>query len=249
MKILLLSCHAILEFDELKLFHELGLDVFSHGAYLRFNQPMEMRPAICAEDNTDEKILEQALNCTKENLPREFIDNFDIILVMHNPTWIINNWDKMSDKIVIWRTIGQSTSDVERSLAPYREKGLKIIRYSESERTLPNYIGEDAVIMFYKDANEFKDWNGNEKQIITVAQSMPSRATFCNYDMFLRATDRFQRKVFAVPGPITSEVSKGTLQLLREGATMVTSARDILDYYRARKRNFEIKPHILAQTP
>lgn len=49
---------------------------------------------------------------------------------------------------------------------------------------------------------------------------------------------RFKRKVFAVPGPITSEVSKGTLQLLREGATMVTSARDILDYFMLREPDF-----------
>ncbi|GAH94302.1 unnamed protein product, partial [marine sediment metagenome] len=102
---------------------------------------------------------ENALNCTKENLSREFIDNFDIILVMHIPHWITDNWDTIKDKKVIWRTIGQSTSDTERVLTPYREKGLKIIRYSENERTLPNYIGEDAVISFYKDPNELKDWN------------------------------------------------------------------------------------------
>jgi DNA processing protein len=42
---------------------------------------------------------------------------------------------------------------------------------------------------------------------------------------------KFKRKIFAVPGPITSEVSKGTLQLLKEGAGMATSAKDILEYY------------------
>ena len=29
---------------------------------------------------------------------------------------------------------------------------------------------------------------------------------------------KFGRKIFAVPGPITSEVSKGTIQLIKEGA-------------------------------
>lgn len=43
---------------------------------------------------------------------------------------------------------------------------------------------------------------------------------------------KFGRKVFAVPGPITTETSKGTLQLLREGAEMATSAKDILGYYK-----------------
>ena len=101
MKILYLSCHSILEYDELKLFHELGLDVFSHGAYMRFNQPSEMRPAIC-NDWGDERLVEQASNCTKENLSQEFIDNFDVILVMHIPNWITNNWAKLKDKTVIW---------------------------------------------------------------------------------------------------------------------------------------------------
>lgn len=36
------------------------------------------------------------------------------------------------------------------------------------------------------------------------------------------------RKVFAVPGPITSSLSKGPLKLLQQGATIVTSGRDIL---------------------
>ena len=211
MKILYLSCHAILEYDELKLFHELGLDAFSHGAYMRFNQPSEMRPAICAEDKTDEKLLLQAVNCTKESLSQEFIDNFDVILVMHIPTWIMDNWPKIKDKIVIWRTIGQSTSDVEGALAPYREKGLKIVRYSENERTLPNYIGEDAVIHFYKDENELKDWNGDEKQIITVAQAMPSRMAFCNFSTFIEATNGFQRRLFGPGNEMASYINGGTL--------------------------------------
>lgn len=37
------------------------------------------------------------------------------------------------------------------------------------------------------------------------------------------------REVFAVPGPITSELSDGTFKLIREGATPVANASDILD--------------------
>jgi len=42
---------------------------------------------------------------------------------------------------------------------------------------------------------------------------------------------KFGRKIFAVPGPLTSEVSKGTAQLIKEGAEVVTEARDILKDY------------------
>lgn len=45
---------------------------------------------------------------------------------------------------------------------------------------------------------------------------------------------KFGRNIFAVPGPITSEVSKGTSQLIKEGAALVTSAKDVLDYFNLR---------------
>ena len=44
-------------------------------------------------------------------------------------------------------------------------------------------------------------------------------------------TKRFGRKLFAVPGQLTSSVSQGTLQLIKEGANVVTSADDILAVY------------------
>jgi len=44
-------------------------------------------------------------------------------------------------------------------------------------------------------------------------------------------TLQYERKLFAVPGPITSLVSKGTIQLLKEGAGLVSSAKDVLEFY------------------
>jgi len=42
---------------------------------------------------------------------------------------------------------------------------------------------------------------------------------------------KYQRKLFALPGPITSKVSEGTNHLLKNGASLVTSSKDILDFY------------------
>ncbi|TSC94220.1 MAG: hypothetical protein CEN87_571 [Parcubacteria group bacterium Licking1014_1] len=42
---------------------------------------------------------------------------------------------------------------------------------------------------------------------------------------------KYGRKIFAVPGQITSEVSKGTIKLLKEGAEVAAEAKDILRYY------------------
>ena len=41
----------------------------------------------------------------------------------------------------------------------------------------------------------------------------------------------FKRRLFAVPGPLTSAFSKGTAQLIKEAAEIVTSAKDVMVSY------------------
>lgn len=43
---------------------------------------------------------------------------------------------------------------------------------------------------------------------------------------------KYGRKIFAVPGQITSEVSQGTIKLIKEGAEAVTCAQDILNFFK-----------------
>jgi len=43
---------------------------------------------------------------------------------------------------------------------------------------------------------------------------------------------KFGRKIFALPGQITSELSRGTIKLIREGAEAVSCANDILSFYK-----------------
>jgi DNA processing protein len=45
-------------------------------------------------------------------------------------------------------------------------------------------------------------------------------------------TKKYGRKIFALPGPITSELSKGTIKLIKEGAEPITEAKQILDFYK-----------------
>ncbi len=59
---------------------------------------------------------------------------------------------------------------------------------------------------------------------------------------------KFGRKIFAVPGPMTSDVSKGTAQLIKEGAEVVTEVKDILKHYNiALSKSYLAKPG-LAKT-
>jgi DNA processing protein len=51
----------------------------------------------------------------------------------------------------------------------------------------------------------------------------------------------FGRKVFAVPGPITSQLSKAPLELIEKGAKLVTSAQDILNELRIKNHELRTK--------
>lgn len=44
------------------------------------------------------------------------------------------------------------------------------------------------------------------------------------------------KKVFAVPGPITSQMSRGSIKLIKDGAILVSSAEDILDTLNIKKQ-------------
>lgn len=57
---------------------------------------------------------------------------------------------------------------------------------------------------------------------------------------------QFGKKIFSVPGPVTSKMSEGSLKLLKQGASLVTEAQDILNKFekvnskkkKAKKINF-----------
>lgn len=194
LKILYISAHAILEFDEVSLFNELGASVFSLGSYLDPSNPVDpIRPAIPGMEPNPELIARAPL---RDALTKEFVDNFDVVYVMHIPEWITKNWDVIKDKIVIWRSIGQSIQKIEDILRPYRQQGMKIVRYSPFETTIPGYIGGDAVIRFYKDPDELKEWNGNDRIISTFSQGMPIRGVACGYEVFKEATNGLPRVLY-----------------------------------------------------
>jgi DNA processing protein len=44
---------------------------------------------------------------------------------------------------------------------------------------------------------------------------------------------KYKRKIFVVPGPITSENSKGIMKLIKQGAEPINSASDIINFYKA----------------
>ena len=215
MNILLLSCHEILEADEIQLFTELGYKVFSLAGVFQSSNTGILRPKIINFE-PDQRLVSIGLQCSKDNIHDELIKWMDMMIVHHVPDWISNNWMNIEKKPVVWRSIGQSTRHIELKLKEYREQGLKIVRYSPKENTIPGYVGEDAMIRFYKDPEEYKDWTGEKKEVITIAQSMNdptskyNRARFLNFDLFDKATSGFPRKLYG-PGNENSGIEGGIL--------------------------------------
>lgn len=199
MKIHYISDHSILEWDEAQMFADLGHDIFCNGAYMdpagHFSLP---RPGL-KNVNYYPEYAEIASNSARTNLPKELIDPFDVIIVMHGPNVIYENWDRIKHKPVVWRTIGQSVPAVEIQLRRMRDEGLKIVRYSPKERNILEYLGEDAMIRFYKNEEEFPEWIGDTQNVISFAQSLKGRRQFCHYDEIYPVVGKYNGLIYG-PG-------------------------------------------------
>lgn len=213
MNILYLSAHSILEYDELRLFEELGYDYFSIGAYINPANPHDpKRPPLNGKFH--EHLASVAMVHNADNLHKEQVDWADVVIVMHLPQWIEKNWKlfKDSGKRIIWRSIGQSVESVEKRLQPYREQGLEVVRYSPMEVRIPNNIGSDAIIRFYKDQKEFGDWSGENEEVITFSQSMKGRGKFCNFDAFNAVSRGLNAHVYGPNNEDAGELNGGLLE-------------------------------------
>lgn len=209
MKIHYISDHSVLEYDEVQLLLDLGHEVFSNGAYLDPAGHITLpRPGLRGAKSYPQ-FMELARTTARTDMPRELIDPFDVIIIMHSPNVIVQNWDKLKEKPVIWRSIGQSVPHIEAKLAPMRSEGLKILRYSPKEANIPNYMGADAMIRFYKDEDEYKGWTGERPQVVSFAQSLKGRREFCHYEEIFGIIEAFNGKVYGPGNEDLSEYNGG----------------------------------------
>ncbi len=240
MKLLVLSSHAILEYDELRLFSDLGYDVFMPGGYSDPSHPSEaLRPALpdapyypeldalCHEQRV-RHIAEDAgypiIDWAKADLHPDLLDWADVVMVNCFPVeWIGRQWPRLRSKRVVWRTIGQSNPIVEREMRLFVRDGLQVVRYSPAERRafgpLGVFAGEDAVIRFAKYPSDFAPWIGDECVVGNVTQNLDERGDFTGFGYWQEATAGLPTK----PSGLGSE---------RIGGTGPLPYREMLDYLR-----------------
>jgi len=164
---------------------------------------------------------EDNLRYAKEHIPDELIDWADTIVVHHyEHTWLVPQWDRIKHKRVIWRTVGQSVEGNERMMAPLRREGLQIVRYSPKERNIPGFAGEDALIRFYKDPDEWTGWTGEMPAVLNFTQHLAQREPYTNWGFWEQTTAGLPRmamgpgsEIIGGPGEVPFA---GMQQALRE---------------------------------
>ena len=244
MNVVLMLAHSIEQYDQTKLLTELGYDVFG------FSDPTQSfedkRPGIpnapvhqdlldaCHEKRVEHDHIQTAqwpqypVDWAKADLPDAVLDWADVIICHHfEHTWLVPQWRRLreSGKRIIWRTVGQSVDGNERMMAPLHEQGMEIVRYSPKERNIPDYAGEDALIRFYKDPDEWYGWTGQDEVVINITQNLAQRDPFTNWGFWELVTKGLPRKALG-PG---SEVIGGTGTLtLDEMKTWLKRARAYL---------------------
>jgi hypothetical protein len=219
MNILLFPCHSILEHDEYKMFHEMGHQVFSIGSYFDPTKPQDpIRPPIDDKDKPAfrsawnrrmearevpktfwnrfaNKLLKWPWHDSLEKFPEELLDWADVIIIYHLDHIFLKHWRAIRRKKVIWRTIGQCLEGNEKRMKRFRDDGVLIVRYSTMERNIPNYIGEDAVIGFYKDPDEYHGWTGHEERVMLCGQSLLGRSDHVSYPALDHISKPFKRVI------------------------------------------------------
>lgn len=222
----------------MKMWTDMGHEVFSIGSAYG-DPPFEgMRPAIDVPahpelqaivhesrvkhegQSTDYPVIDWA----KYDMDQRLIDWAETVIIDCFPEcWIPSNWYKFRNVHVIWRTIGQSNPEVEQKMLPYRRQGLGIVRYSPKERIAfaEAFAGEDTVIRFGKDPQEWYGWTGDwglrmfegspvigdggEPFVGNLTQHMASRPAHCGLDRWQIATEGLA----ACPAGPGSELLKG----------------------------------------
>jgi len=213
-KLLYLSVHETLEFDELSLFNELGVDFFSFGAYANpEGHPTLKRPGIEGAAYYPE--YEQVYRDTaRTDISKEFFDKFDVIMWMDGigqPQAIIENWPRMKHKKVIWRSIGQSSEETERLLKHMHDEGLMIVRYSLNEQNIRDWMGQDAMIRFYKDPKEFYGWKGEAGEVINFTQNLKGRGSSCFYKTMMQVFAGYPGKIYGPTNESLGNLNGGSL--------------------------------------
>ncbi len=132
--------------------------------------------------------------------------------------------------------------------------GINMI-HPPQQKELYNQILENNGLIISEYEGDFlpQNWSYVQRDRIVAGLSKAVLVTEAGLDSGSLITanyaKKFGRKVFALPGQIFSEVSKGSIKLIQEGATAVSEANDILKYYKILVNPVKAKRAPSSQNP
>ena len=115
--------------------------------------------------------------------------------------------------------------------------GINVI-FPEYQKKLYNEILKNNGLIISENEGDFlpQTWSFVQRDRIVAGLSKAVFVTEASLNSGSLITanyaKKFGRKIFALPGQITSDVAKGTIKLIKEGAEPVMEANDILSFYK-----------------
>jgi glycosyltransferase involved in cell wall biosynthesis len=232
--------HSIEAYDQLRLYHSLGIEAFDIGGYINPAKPHDdKRPALPdvpyfpeLQKAIDALGTDDNLGAAQAHIPDAVLDwlgDDGAIVFHHYLDRLYGQWDRIRDwkdgapgRRVIWRSVGQSVEWNERQAQGYRMQGLERVAYSPKEANIPGYSGHDALIRFYKMPDEWSGWTGEDPVVVNFTQHLAQRDPYTNYGFWEQATAGLPRQacgpgseVIGGPGGMSEDDMKARLRSAR----------------------------------
>lgn len=212
MNILLLLAHSIAEYDDVRMLHDLGYNVFSIGAYIDPSHPGDdARPALPQVPGYPDLAAQCADQmAAKADLPQDVVDWADVVIIHHYlDDWLLPQVERLASagKRIIWRTCGQSDFRLEDVMTLVRAKfPVEVVRYSTREEAFfqpsGHWAGSDILIPFGKYLDDYgPSWMGAAAWGTNFTQQLLQRGEAVGRSWYLEAT----RGVNMQPGGDGSE--------------------------------------------
>jgi|DEB0MinimDraft_3_1074331.scaffolds.fasta_scaffold16684_2 glycosyltransferase involved in cell wall biosynthesis len=203
MNVLYLSCHEVLEYDELRMLTSIpGFTVMPAGSYYNDETNGKMRPKLNINFPDEWRVAWNKIQTTegkpdhRSNITRESVEPFDIVIVMHHWDWVFDNIDAFEGKKVVWRDIGQTVDTCEETwVKKAKDLGVKIVRYWDGYQDRDDYEGHDAIIPFGKFPSDYPAWTGGEEAVLGLCQYIKNRPDACNFNVWKKIQSQVNGKM------------------------------------------------------
>lgn len=219
------SCHPTLEYNDLSLFTEMGIQCFSTGIYADVHSPsllaswrkssvpnMNIDTESLNIFNRDNPTYHRSLigyNRPRLNLSKDLVGRFDVVICNSFTHYVQDNWNSLKDTPTIWRTYGDSSPQQELEMNSLVLQGLKVVRGTSNELDKPNAC-EGSVISCHIDEDWYNGWTGEDSVVLSFQNAFHIRRLEAMGQAYLRIRNK-SKAVFELYGDHPHPMVKGFL--------------------------------------